>query len=59
MYLTATIATAMMVIVLCVGCEKEGPAEKAGRQLDDAAADVGATLEDAGDELKKAIDGSQ
>jgi hypothetical protein len=48
-----------MVVMLCLGCEKEGPAERAGRQLDDAAADVGATLEDAGEDIKKAVDGTR
>jgi hypothetical protein len=56
---TALMATAMMVVMLCLGCEKEGPAERAGRQLDDAAADVGATLEDAGEDIKKAVDGTR
>jgi hypothetical protein len=45
--------------VLCLGCEKEGPAEHAGRQLDDAAAEVGEKLEDAGEDLKEAVDGKR
>lgn len=53
----ATMTMTLMMAVLCVGCEKEGPAERAGKQLDNAAAEVGGQLEDAGDELAKAVDG--
>ncbi len=56
--LAATATAAMMIILLSLGCEKEGPAEQAGKQLDDAAANVGTKLEDAGEEMKKAIDGT-
>lgn len=37
------IITAILAGVMCVGlsaCEKEGPAEKAGKAMDDAASDV-------------------
>lgn len=47
----------MMVAVLCLGCEQEGPAERAGKQFDNAAEEISGQLEDAGDELSKAIDG--
>lgn len=54
-YLTSTLACALLAaVVLCLGCEQEGPAEQAGKQLDNAAANVGEKLEEAGDKLKDA-----
>jgi len=55
----ATITMVIMVAVLCLGCEKEGPAERAGKQFDDAAAEIGGQLEDAGEELTEAVEGKQ
>jgi hypothetical protein len=34
-------------------CEKEGPAEKAGKELDKAAKDVGQAMERAADSVKE------
>lgn len=43
-------AALMTVIALQLGaCRKEGPAEKAGRKLDNAVEDVGDKIEDATD----------
>jgi len=36
-----------------VGCKEEGPAEKLGRQLDDAAQNAGDAIENATEEAKK------
>ena len=37
-------------------CEKEGPAEKAGKKLDNAAEKAGDAIEDAGDKVEDAVD---
>jgi hypothetical protein len=37
-------------------CEKEGPAERAGKTLDNAVDDAGDAVEDAGDKVKDAVD---
>ena len=63
---TALLATAILVFTLA-GCEKEGPAEQAGEQIDEAvetmqdkADDAGDKamdkLEEAGDEIEEATD---
>lgn len=39
------------------GCEKEGPAEKAGKEIDQAVEDVGEAIEEAGDEIRDETDG--
>lgn len=39
-----------------VGCEEEGPFERAGENVDDAADDVGDEMEDAGEEIEDAVD---
>ena len=35
-------------------CQKEGPAEKAGKEIDKAAKDVGQSMEKAADSVKEA-----
>lgn len=40
------------LMALCACEKKEGPAEKAGRKLDDAAATVGQQIEKAGSDIK-------
>ncbi len=50
----------LMVIILCgslmftvlIGCEQEGPAEKAGEKIDEAVEKTGDTLEEAGEEIQ-------
>lgn len=37
--------------VTASGCEEQGPAERAGEQIDEAAEEAGEALEDAGEEL--------
>lgn len=55
-----SLQTAMLVALLALGgvagCEKEGPAERAGKTMDDAVEDVGDKLEDAGDKAEDAVD---
>jgi hypothetical protein len=43
-------------LAVAVGCENEGPFERAGENVDDAADDVGDDLEDAGEEVDDAVD---
>jgi hypothetical protein len=38
------------------GCEKEGPAEKAGKKIDQALEQAGDSIEDAGDKMEDAVD---
>jgi hypothetical protein len=38
------------------GCRKEGPAERAGKKIDEAAEKAGNAVEDAGDRAKDAVD---
>jgi hypothetical protein len=58
--------TARMALILAAlltvlpGCQKqEGPAEKAGKQLDDAAGRVGKQIEKAGDSIQDAAKGEK
>jgi outer membrane PBP1 activator LpoA protein len=48
----ALIAVLLLGIMLSA-CEKEGPAEKAGKELDKAAKDVGQAMERAADSVKE------
>jgi hypothetical protein len=59
MKLTQHLATAMIVSLLLValpGCQKQGPAERAGEALDDAATSLGEHVEDAGDAIQDAAE---
>ncbi len=51
----------IMVLVMAfsfglASCEKEGPAEKAGKKMDNAMEKMGDQLEKAGDKVKQATD---
>lgn len=52
----AFIAIAALVSGGSLGCREEGPAEKLGRQLDEAGQDAGDAFEEAGDALEDAGD---
>ena len=57
--LAATVAAGICAAVLMLGlaaCEKKGPAEKAGEQVDHAVESVKETGEKAADEVEKAGD---
>ena len=58
MNLRTGLAIALLVLVAggSFGCKEEGPAEKLGRQMDEAAEDLGDSLEDAADEAKKKLE---
>ena len=44
---------------LLAACEREGPAEKAGRQLDRTAQKAGDSLREAGDKVRDAVNGKK
>ncbi len=44
-------------ILPMVGCDNQGPAEKAGERIDEAVDDASDAVEDAGDEVEDAMDG--
>ena len=44
----------ILALVALVACRQEGPAEKAGRQLDQAGKDVARSVDKAGDNLSDA-----
>jgi len=54
-------STAVLALVLTVvpGCQKEGPAERAGKQVDQATEKVGQQIEKAGDSIKDAAHGGK
>jgi hypothetical protein len=57
MKLNYSIAAAILLSLTVVGlsaCEKEGPLERAGAAVDDAAKKTGEAVKDAGDKLKDA-----
>nr|WP_067298223.1 hypothetical protein [Marinobacterium profundum] len=45
--------TAVLLTALS-GCEKEGPAEQAGKEMDKAMQEAGEKLEQAGEDIKEA-----
>lgn len=50
--------TALLVIVLMVGfsgCTKEGPAEKAGKKIDNTVEKAGDQMEKAGDKVRDTV----
>lgn len=49
----------MLAVVALAACRQEGPAEKAGRQLDQAGKDVARSVEKAGDNLRDAAKGNK
>lgn len=54
--LAGSFFAAAAVVVTLTGCqEKEGPAEKAGKELDKAAASVGQAIENAGDKIQNSV----
>lgn len=41
---------------VAIGCEKKGPAEKAGEKIDQAVEDAGDQIEEAGDAVEEATE---
>lgn len=58
---TVTVAVAMTALLAALyGCEKkEGPMEKAGKEVDNAAATVGQKVEKAGENMQDAAKGDK
>lgn len=57
--ITSAIAIAALLAALS-GCEKkEGPLEKAGKEVDNAAANVGQKIENAGEKMQDAAKGDK
>lgn len=53
---SATLAAAAVFATLALAaCEKEGPMERAGKKVDNAAEKAGAKIENAGDKVKDAV----
>jgi hypothetical protein len=47
----------LLVLLALAGCQREGPAEKAGRQLDEAGKAASRNIEKAGDNIRDAVKG--
>jgi len=47
----------MVVLLALAGCQREGPAEKAGRQLDKAGDAASRSIEKAGENVRDAVKG--
>jgi predicted small lipoprotein YifL len=47
----------MVVLLALAGCQREGPAEKAGRQVDEAGKAAARSIEKAGDNIRDAAKG--
>lgn len=59
MQLFKTLAMALgasLCFIILAGCEQEGPAEEAGKEIDKAAEKAGKAVEHAGDKLNEATE---
>jgi hypothetical protein len=56
--LLAALAVSFLIAGLA-GCEKQGPAEKAGESIDNAAASAGDHIEEAGEDIQDAAKDAQ
>jgi hypothetical protein len=52
--IAVAVAAGVASSALLAGCEKKGPAEKAGETIDRAAKDTGEAVKDAGEKIKDA-----
>ena len=50
------LGAAACAVVLSAGCHREGPAERAGRKIDDAAEDTADAMKRAGQDAKDAAE---
>ncbi|MFH1872754.1 MAG: hypothetical protein ABIK82_13090 [Pseudomonadota bacterium] len=55
---STVLLTGAMALVL-VACEKEGPAERAGKEADKVVSDVGKSIEKAGENIQDAAKGKK
>jgi hypothetical protein len=51
-----TLYALILSALLAVGCERDGPVENAGEEVDDAISDTGNAIEDACEDVKDAVD---
>ncbi len=58
-YRQALYAALTVSALLIAGCQKEGPAERAGKEVDHAVDKVGQQIEKAGDSLQDASKGNK
>ena len=49
----------MLTLVALAACHQEGPAEKAGRQIDQAGKDVARSVDKAGQNIRDAANGKK
>jgi hypothetical protein len=50
----STIAAAFFLSLVLAGCDREGPAERAGERIDQSMERAGEKLDEAGDEVEQA-----
>jgi outer membrane murein-binding lipoprotein Lpp len=53
-FASSAVVAAMLLSLVLAGCQKPGPAEQAGKAVDNAAAKVGEQMEKAGNAIEKA-----
>lgn len=51
-----SLATALLAGVFLVACEREGPAERAGKQIDESLEQAGKKVEQAGEAIRDKAD---
>ena len=49
----------LIAVAALAACNREGPAEKAGRQIDRTAQKAGDAMRDAGDKVRDAVNGKK
>ena len=54
---SASLAAALAMMLAVAACEKEGPAERAGKSVDNAVENTGEKIEPAGEKVQDAADG--
>ena len=52
---SAIVLAAGMLVMALGGCHKEGPAEKAGKEIDKAMSSAGDQIQAAGDKIQNAV----
>ena len=49
----------LVIVIALAACNREGPAEKAGRSIDNAADKAGRSIEKAGENVRDAVNGKK
>ena len=57
--IVSTVLLAGAMLFVLSACEKEGPAERAGKEADKVVADVGKSIEKAGENIQDAAKGNK